>query len=342
MAGLSLGQVYGSAKMNARLQPTTVKGVDGKPLNGMLVDINVPNLNAELPGIPSADVQKLERATDVKVGVIRGGRFVSLPLDGTDLDVETEDTDAKVASAPTVLQINVGNVDFAVGQLAKVSVGGKPKITLGDEAVVDGQIQVKNGWVDVQGKKFTVESGVITFGGEGTDPANPVVVARAGWTAQDQTHVIAEYIGPVNTGKVELRSEPPLPKSEVLSLVLFGTADGMGSGPSSGQSGTSQAGVAVAGGAATQGLGQAVSGLTGLQAQARIDTSNTNPRPELEVQVAKNITVGYQHVLGTPPVSQPDTEYGKFSWAFAAHWSLVATIGSKYSSLLDAIWRYRY
>ncbi len=341
VAGLSLGQVYGSVKMNARTQPTAMKDSAGKPLRGMLVDISVPNLNAELPGIPSADVQKLGRAPDVRVGVMRAGRFVALPLDGSDLVDETDDAVAKV-TAPTVLRIDVGNVDFAVGKLAKVSVGGKPVITVGEEATVEGQIQVKSGWVDVQGKRFTVESGVVTFGGKGTDPSNPVVVARAGWTAQDQTRVIAEYIGPVKTGKVELRSEPPLPKSEVLSLVLFGTANGMGTGPSSGQSGTEQAGVAVAGGAATEGLGQAVSGLTGLQAQARIDTSNTNPRPELEIQVAKNVTIGYQQVLGTPPVSQPDTSYGKFAWAFAPNWSLVTTIGNKYSTLLDAIWRYRY
>lgn len=340
VAGLSLGQVYGSAKIAANMRPSTLKGADGKPLSGMVVDINIPNFNAELPGIPSTDVQKLERPEDVRVGMIRGGRFVALPLDGSDLVVEKEDVTRAATSVPTVLQINVGNLDFAVGKLAKVSIAGKPKVTIGETAQVDGQIQVKSGWIDVQGKKFTVENGVVTFAGP--DPSNPTVVARAAWAAQDQTRVIAEYIGPVKTGKVELRSEPPRPKNEVLALVLFGNADGMGAGPSNGQSGTSQAGVAVAGGAATEGLGQAVSGLTGLNAQARIDTSTSNPRPEIEVQVAKNVSVGFQTVLGTPPVSQPDTSYGKFSWQFAAHWSLITTIGNKYSSLLDAIWRYRY
>ncbi len=340
VAGLSLGQVYGTVKVAANLRQSTIKGVDGKLLQGLVVDIDIPKLNAELPGLPATNVQELGPLDDVRVGTMRGGRFVTLPLDGADLQAVEEDSAAVATSVPTVLQINVGNLDFAVGSLAKVSIGGKPKVTLGDVAEVDGQIHVKGGWIDVQGKKFTVESGVVTFAG--TDPSNPIVVARAAWVAQDQTRVIAEYIGPVKTGKIELRSEPPRPKNEVLALVLFGNADGMGAGPSSGQSGTSQAGVAVAGGAATEGLGQAVSGLTGLNAQARIDTSTTNPRPEIEVQVAKNVSVGFQTVLGTPPVSQPDTSYGKFSWQFASHWSLITTIGNKYSSLLDAIWRYRY
>lgn len=342
VAGLSLGQIYGDAKVAVRLVPSSIKGVDGKPVDGMLVDMSVPNLSIAMPGIPSADVQKLARPEGIRIGTVRAGRFVPLPLDGSDLEPDEPIDPSAAKSAPTVLQVSLGNVDVKVGELAQVSLTGKPKVTLAEDVQVEGQIQLKSGAVDVQGKKFAVESGVVTFAG--TDPSNPTVVARAAWTAQDQTRVIAEYVGPVKTGKVELRSEPPRPKNEVLALVLFGTADGMGgAGGGKGPGAGGQAGMAVAGQlGAAQGLGQAMTGLTGFQTQARVDTSTKNPRPELEVQVSRTVSVGFQQVLGTPPASEPDTSYGKFSWRFAAHWSLVTTIGNKYSTLLDAIWRYRY
>lgn len=342
VAGLSLGQIHGDVKLAASLAPTTMKDAEGKALERMTLDVNVPNLSIAMPGIPSADVQKLERPADLRVGTMRNGQFVPLALDGADLTPEEPVEAGPARSAPTVIQVNLANVDIKVGDLAQVSLNGKPKITLADPLVVEGQINLKNGSVDVQGKKFAVESGVVTFAG--TDPSNPTVVARAAWSAQDQTRVIAEYVGPVKTGKVELRSEPPRPKNEVLALVLFGNAEGMGAkGGGTGPGAGGQAGMAVAGQlGAAQGLGQAMTGLTGFQTQARVDTSTNNPRPELEVQVSQTASIGFQQVLGTPPVSEPDTSYGKFSWRFAAHWSLVTTFGNRYSTLLDAIWRYRY
>ena len=342
VAGLSFGNVYGSTSLTVRSQPTNVAGIDGKPLSGMVVNVDVPAMNAQLPGIPSGDVQKLEKPEGVAIGMDKAGRFVALPLDGTDLGPVDPTPKGPPTTAPTVINLNLGNIEVAVANLADVTVGGKPKITLGDTVQMDGKIVVKRGTLDLQGKEFNVDNGVVTFD-PNSDPGNPQVVARASWVAQDNTKVIAEFVGPVQTGKVELRSEPALSKNEVLSLLLFGRVEGMGAQANgTGASGAESAGLAVAGGAATQGLTQAMRGLTGLKAQARIDSSTSNPRPEIQVQVGKNVTVGFQTVLGTPPFSNPDRFYGKFGWTFAANWQLVATVGSSYSSLLDAIWNYRY
>ena len=57
------------------------------------------------------------------------------------------------------------------------------------------------------------------------------MVVTAGWTAPDGTRVYADFQGPLKTGKVKLRSEPPRPQNEVLALILFGTAEGSSATP---------------------------------------------------------------------------------------------------------------
>lgn len=331
IAGLSLEEVYGDIELRAHTKAKSTRA-ESDATRSIVLDVAVPKLNVQLPGIPSSDVQALTRRPDVRVGTHTRGEFRSLPLDGSDRREKVVDDEGPVT--PFELGLRLGTVTATVGNLAQVRVTGAPKLVVqGEQTNMSGQIQLQGGWLDLRGKKFDIESGAVTFNGD--DPSNPTVVARAVWLAPDQTRVIAEYIGPVKTGKVELRSEPPLPKNEVMALLLFGSVSGA----------SSDAGGQL-GGALTNslpdGLGQAITGITGLKTQARIDTSTRNPRPELEVQVSDTISIGFMTVLGTPPVSEPDRNYGKFSWRFAAHWSLVATIGSRYSTLLDAIWQYRY
>ena len=57
-------------------------------------------------------------------------------------------------------------------------------------------------------------SGVITFAEE-RPPSNPTVVATARYTAPEGTEVYAEFVGPVETGTLSLRSEPPLRVTEM-------------------------------------------------------------------------------------------------------------------------------
>src|SRR5208282_3164976 len=102
-------------------------------------------------------------------------------------------------------------------------------------------------------RRFEIERGTITF--VGNDPGNPTVAVTAGWTAPDSTRVHADFIGPLKTGKVTLRSEPARPRSEILALILFGTATGSTMTPytQAQPDGLTQAGTA-AGGFATPGL----------------------------------------------------------------------------------------
>jgi hypothetical protein len=93
----------------------------------------------------------------------------------------------------------------------------------------------------------------------------------------------------------------------------------------------------------TQGLTEAMDDLTGLQATAKIDTSRSaNPAPELEVQIARRVSLAFEHVLGTPPISEPDTNLATVDWRFRANWSLKTTFGDRGLLETDAVWQKRY
>ena len=154
---------------------------------------------------------------------------VRLPLDKQDLE-------PPLAEKPvgTILDVDVrlGEITVVQGNQARVVLGGNPHIRITNQTQITGQIQLKGGKIDVQGKQFEIESGTITF--QPQDASNPIVVATAGWTADDGSKIFADFVGPVKTGKVNLRSEPPRPKNEILSLILFGTADGANAAPAGG------------------------------------------------------------------------------------------------------------
>jgi translocation and assembly module TamB len=340
LEGQALGQVWGSARILAQARGTTRE---------IAVTVDVPKIAFALPASTKSGVQELAPPVKVRAGTYRSaGRFVRLPLDLEDVVTAKAKASAKPEPEdPTTLEIQVNLHEAIVerGNMARVTVEGEPRFLIGDgPSRVMGQIRVREGNVDIRGKKFEVRKGTVTFTGE---PANPTVMATATWEAEDGTQVFADFVGPLKTGKVNLRSEPSRPKSEILALVLFGTADGANPTPSArggGEDGTAtKTAVGLGGGLAAQGLTEALDDLAGIQAQARVDTTQANnPRPELEVQITPRISVEVSHVLGTPPLAEPDRNYVSFAWRFRRNWSLDTTLGDRGRALFDAVWQKRY
>ena len=288
-------------------------------------------------------MQDLDRAEFIRIGVHRGPEdtLVLLPLDAEDL---TPELPRDKAAMKITVRVKLGNdVEIKRGTSLKVSLTGGPVLELTDKPRVSGQIRLKTGIIEVQGKRFQIESGTVTFVGD--DSTNPEIVATAGWTAPEGTRIFADFVGPLRTGKVTLRAEPSLPNSEILALIVFGTADGANATtPADKKADTTTQAVGMGGGVATQGLNKALSDMTGLDnAQFRVDTtSSANPRPELEIQIAKDISVGVATVLGVPPPDQPDQVFGKADWRFHRNWSLETMFGNLGTTMFDAVWDYRY
>ena len=107
--------------------------------------------------------------------------------------------------------------------------------------------------------------------------------------------------------------------------------------------GTTKAAVGLGGGIAAQGLTEALDDLAGIQAAARIDTTRSNnPRPEVELQVAPRLSVSFSHVIGTPPITEPDKNLASVDWRFRRNWSLETTVGDRGRATVDAVWQKRY
>jgi translocation and assembly module TamB len=356
--GQPVGEIAGQINVKAS------QSADAKTTT-MVVDI--PKLAVDLPQVSKSGVQSLDENEHIHVGVYRGSRdparskgrrqgptlppaqanrgrrFVTLPLDENDLD--PAETQAKDGGSHLDVDVRLGQIQIDRGNMLQVTLTGNPKVTIENgETKLRGQIQVSKGWIDVQGKRFTVENGTVTFDGE--SPPNPVVVVTAGWNAADGTRVYADFTGPVKTGKVTLRSEPPRPQNEIFALVLFGTADGANPQrppPGKQADGTTKAAVGFGGGYVAQGLTEALDDLAGIQATARVDSTRANnPRPEVEIAISSKVSVGFAHVLGTPPITEPDKNLANVDYRFHRNWSLEATYGDRGTALLDAIWQRRY
>jgi translocation and assembly module TamB len=334
LQGASLGTVYGEFDMKV----TSSSG--HKALN---VKIEVPSLHVELPEASTHSVEELDESEpQTHVGVYASpGKFVLLPLDGLDAQQQIDGTPK--ASNTLTVDVHFGqNVEIQRGTELKVDLDGDLEAKIADATEVTGQIRLKTGRIDVQGKPFDIESGTVTFLG---DPSNPEIHVTASWTAGDGTRVYADYVGPLKTGKVTLRSEPARPQNEILALILFGTADGLQPArPTSGPQpdSTTKAGTAV-GGFATAGLSKGLNKLTGLEITAKIDTSGTNPRPEVAVQIARDISLQIAVVLGAlPPGMNQDTTYATIDWRFFKDWSLETTFGNQGTSIADIVWQHRY
>jgi autotransporter translocation and assembly factor TamB len=152
--------------------------------------------------------------------------------------------------------------------------------------------------------------------------------------------VYAEYVGTIAKGKLILRSDPPLPEDQVLSLILFGAPDGS-LGASEG--GSAAAAVGIAGGTAARGINRALSDITHLDVQARVDTSSGDARPELVVQLTPRIAASVTRAIGEPaPGTSPDRTFLTLDFRLSRRWSVSTQVGDRGGSASDLLWRYRY
>ncbi len=329
--GQSMGDVWGEWRAKVVRNPGTGE---------IAIAIDTPSTHATLSESSGRSLQALEAPANIRVGMYEDGEFRMLARTATDLRVA-----APAATTTSTLRIKVhfgDDVELRRGPIFQVRFKGDLTIVVAQKVSIEGQLVITGGRVDLQGKKFDFERGTVTFGGE--EFTNPIIVATAGWTAGDKTRVYADFVGPVKTGKVTLRSEPALSQNQIFSLILFGTPDGM-NGPSPGQkpNAATQAATTVGGGAIAQGLDKAAFDVTGIETQTRIDTTNANnPRPELEVMIARDISLQFAHVLGTPPLSEPDLNLGTVRWRFAPNWTLSGTFGDRGKASVDAVWNHLY
>jgi translocation and assembly module TamB len=330
-------QIPPSRPLLLTVQGSQVGTVDGKVdatvsqnEAAIQVKVAIPTLHVELPLTSSRDVQPLGEMAGVRIGLEQGpGGFVAERL-----DAPKENVTAPPGKTIVTTFALGDDVTVKKGTQLKVGLAGSPVITIGTDVRATGQVRLLTGKIDVQGKSFDIDSGAVTFQG---DPTDPQMVITASWSASDGTQVFAELRGTLKNPKVTLRSEPSLSQNEIIALLVYGSTDA--TSPNSGAA----AGAGVAGGAATQPLNHALEsmGLGGVS--TRVDTSTTTPRADVEVQIARDLSLQVAEVMGIPPPgTSPDTTFFTLNLRFAKAWAAQTTVGTAGTTIWDLIWQYRY
>jgi translocation and assembly module TamB len=300
------------------------------------LNIDVPAFHLITPETGGGSLQSLEEPQAVRIGVRRAdGKFVPLPIQPLEAGGGSEET---APAQPLRIKIKLGNaVTVARGRTAQAQLTGQLQVLSSAETEVTGRIEIHGGKLDVQGKNFEIERGVVTF--DGKDPSNPNISATARWDAPDYS-VFAEYQGDVENGRIKLYSEPPLTQDQIASLLLFGSPDGS---PGSSDSSNAALAVSVAGDTAAKGLTRALDDFTNLDVSARIDTTTGSARPELVVRISPRLAAKVSRAVGAPAAGEsPDRTYLTLEMRLRRAWALSAIFGDQGASALDLIWRKRY
>jgi translocation and assembly module TamB len=316
------------------------------PMSGGGVDANltIPTMRLQLPEDATHDVQALGDLPGVRIGVVsKAGDFTAVALDGSD---EPEPSQAR---APTRITVNLGSaVQVRQGSSLDVRLEGSPTVLIGDTVRATGQLRLR-GTKNVEGKTFTIDSGTVTFV---DDPTNPQVLLTASWPAPNGSMIYADFVGPLKTGEVTLRSEPSQSRSCILNLMLLGVCESAGAAANASGNADLNAASGVAGAAATGPVNRAIDrvlngmGLGGsFGLAANIDTSQVGatPRPEVEVKIARDLSVQIARVIGLPPPgANPDLTLFMLGWHFSPRWTLQTTVGDAGTTIFDLLWRRGY
>lgn len=333
LEGVRYGNVSGRVALDLKITEREIR-----------LDVDVPKLRFELADLDPRSVQKLDAAQNVAIGVRdRDGKLELVRLQTLQKGADKRAVVDAGPVRPFVVHTHLGNdVVVSQGQMIYAPLSGDLQAIMAEELRLKGRIELRpGGIINVKGRKFSVRNGTITWT-EDDPPANPVVIASAEWEAPDKTMVVASFTGPAATGKLDLRSEPAHTNGEILTLLLFGTLDGQSGTGSGGGGGVAGTAASVGGGVATGGLSQAMSKLTDIEIEAKIENPDANTtRPEVAVRVSPSVTLELGYNIA-PPAVQRDKVMLTIDWRFAQRWSLEATEGDRGTSIFDLLWQYRY
>lgn len=329
LEGLSVGEAWGDLSARASMEGE----------HTVNVAIEVPTFHTELPESSSRDLQALADNPKIKTGV-RGddGKLVPVSL-GAPEAPRAED------ALRWHLVFSLGNdVVLRRGSTMELMLGGQPVVDLTDKAHVSGAVDFRSGKVEVFGKQFELEHGNARFVAD--EPGNPEVSVTARWDSPDGTRIYADFVGPLHTGVLTLRSEPQRSQSDIFAILLLGssdTGDSASHGPVQQDNSAQTAGAVLAGGAVTTSLNRVLSSVTPLDITTRVASDAQGVTPEVAVQITPKVSAQVSFRTRQPsPGEKPDRAFVTLDWRFRRNWSVVTTFGDAQSSMVDLIWQYRY
>ncbi|MEA2749958.1 MAG: translocation and assembly module TamB [Myxococcales bacterium] len=345
--GATFAAATGEVHLSARM-PADKKAV--------AVTVTIPRAKVMVPARGTQTLQSMDPDKTIDIGIRRrDGTLVA----ATERPGSAQRTKAAaIAAAKAAAAIADGSAQpednlaarFTVtlgddveleGRGVRVFLTGRTVVDIADEIAMTGQIALKQGGtIDVQGRRFVVDRGTVTFAA-GDAPTDPIIVAAAYWDAPDRTRIWVEFNGPLKTGKLTLRSEPPFSKNEILSILLFGRADPNQARAGDARPSDTQAATDVGTGLASSGLNQALGDLDEDFDLEQDHTSANRSRTKVGYRLRRNLKVQLGYASGFSQ-REPDTTFLFLEWQFVPKWSLIGTRGDKGTSILDVLFQHRY
>ncbi|MEQ9319544.1 MAG: translocation/assembly module TamB domain-containing protein, partial [Polyangiaceae bacterium] len=321
--GVPLGNVTGTVDANVSVRDDGVQA--------LLVTRGV---RLQLPPSANQDVQELEAHPDVEI---------AQPLYAPKPDEDEEGG----RTTPVTLTIVLSPTEI-VGNQVRIAFLTEAPLTVRNDGVIKGEIVVTGGELTVLDKTFRVDRGRVLLREE--EPGNPFLNVTAHWDAPDGTTVYVDYVGPLKPMDREnftFRSQPAMPESEVLALLIFGDA-------SAGAAGTDQTNSVANSVAAAQFnavLGQLAPGLS-----TKISTSSATLTYQLTDKVTLSATFENQQGAagqqqgadtassgGNPNDATNRSEFS-IGYRFAKSWLVRGTVGVGLgaASGIDLLFQHRY
>ncbi|MBI4704027.1 MAG: translocation/assembly module TamB domain-containing protein [Deltaproteobacteria bacterium] len=327
--GVALGSARGTVAVSLERKPDAVDLV-----------VSSQDLHLDLPS-SSHDVQPLGANPDIATSHLLG------PPEGGRLG----------PGVPWRVTLGLGRVvvEGSALRLSLSSGESPPRFVVGDHVEVGGEIRLDAGELQVLGKTFVLDRGVLRLRRE--QPDNPYVNVTAHWDAPDGTVVTVSYVGllqPVVPEKFKFSSAPPRSEEEILALLVEGDTARADAAGGAGQR-AARALVALRldallgrlrapGGLSTH-LGTTEEGMLatsvsydvsdGLTARATFERTTGAEPPAAERAAAG----------ATPGAAEGSTRTSiQVDWRFLPDWLLRGTLGlgEDARSGLDVLWQHAY
>jgi translocation and assembly module TamB len=241
-------------------------------------------------------------------------------------------------SAKLDIAIDIPNRLYIAGRGMNSEWGGHLDVygTVGRPAF-RGQLQLINGTADVIGKAFTLQSGVVHISNALPGNANVNVTAQHSGSNITVTLTIS---GPATDPKIDWSSVPSLPKSEILSNLLFG-------------SGTPQLSLGQAfqlaqmsGALSSLGVGDGGGGLLGFARNLTgLDVLNVTG-PDTAQGTGASVTagkyIGGKVYVGVTQGANTTASSAEVRINIAPHVTVTGTVGANNANSLGVDWLWRY
>ena len=227
------------------------------------------------------------------------------------------------------------DVKLRRGSTMEIAITGQPVVDLTDQAYVSGYVNFESGRAEVFGKRFEIEHGTAKF--EGDEPGNPNVSVTARWDAPDGTRIFADFVGPLRTGVLTLRSEPARSQSDILAIHFrrrrqrHTRSRSLAAAPEQwhrhGRRGPRR-------GAVTTSVNRMLSSVTPLDITTRVTSDAQSPTPEVAIQISPKVTAQASYRTGAlNPAQRQDRLQLTLDWRFRRNWSIATTVGDAGTSI---------